>query len=84
MQCPPTRPGRKFKKFHFVPAAFNTASVSIPNRLNNTANSLINAMFTSRWVFSITFAASATLIDSARCVPAVITNRYSPSTNSAV
>ena len=32
MQWPPTRPGLKFRKFHFVPAAFSTSSVSMPSR----------------------------------------------------
>jgi hypothetical protein len=38
MQCPPTSPGRKGRKFHLVPAAFNTAFVSIPIRLNISAS----------------------------------------------
>ena len=29
MQCPPTKPGLKGKKFHLVPAAFSTSWVSI-------------------------------------------------------
>ena len=33
----------------------------------------MNAMLRSRCVFSITLAASATLIDDARCTPAVTT-----------
>ena len=33
MQWPPTRPGLKGRKFHFVPAAFNTSSVSMPSSL---------------------------------------------------
>ena len=39
-------------------------------------NSFIKAIFTSRWIFSITFAASATLIDSALYVPAFIIDWY--------
>lgn len=42
-------------------------------RLKNFASSLINAMFTSRWMFLKTFEASATLIEVARCLPAVPT-----------
>ena len=37
------------------------------------ASSLISAMFTSRWMFSMTLAASATLIELTLCVPAVTT-----------
>jgi hypothetical protein len=47
MQCPPTRPGLNGRKFHFVAAASNTASVSIFNLLKIRANSLIRAIFTS-------------------------------------
>ena len=36
-----------------------------------SASSFISAMLRSRCVFSMTFAASATLIDDARCTPAV-------------
>ena len=72
MQWPPTRPGRNGRKFHLVPAAASTASVSMPMRLKMMANSLIRAMFRSRWVFSITLAASATRMLSALCVPAVM------------
>jgi hypothetical protein len=38
------------------------------------ASSFISAMFKSRWVFSMTLAASATLMDEARCTPAVTTD----------
>ena len=58
MQCPPTRPGRNGRKFHFVPAASRTSRVSMPRRLKISASSLMRAMLTSRWVFSMTFAAS--------------------------
>ena len=80
MQCPPTSPGRKGRKFHFVPAAINTSSVLMFNLLKIIASSLINAIFTSRCVFSITLAASATLIELALCVPAVIIDEYKSST----
>ncbi len=66
MQCPPTRPGRNGRKFHFVPAAWSTSSVSIPTRWKMSESSFISAMLRSRWVFSITFAASATLMLLAR------------------
>ena len=44
------------------------------------ASSFTNAIFISLWEFSITFAASATLIVGARWVPAVIILAYSSST----
>ena len=44
----------------------------MPRRLKISASSLIRAMLTSRWVFSITLAASATLMLLARWVPAVM------------
>ncbi len=68
--------GLKFKKFHFVPAALSTSSVSIPILLKIRANSLINAILTSLCVFSMTLAASATLILGALCVPASIIKLY--------
>jgi hypothetical protein len=39
--------------------------------LENQASSFMSAMFRSRCVFSMTFAASATRMLDARCVPAV-------------
>ena len=30
MQCPPTKPGLKGKKFHLLPAASSTSTVSMP------------------------------------------------------
>ncbi|CAB3745231.1 hypothetical protein LMG1860_06266 [Achromobacter denitrificans] len=66
-----------------VPAACSTASVSMPILLKIRASSLINAMFTSRCVFSITLAASATRMLDALCVPAVMICWYSWSTSSA-
>ena len=73
MQWPPTSPGRKFRKFHLVPAAWSTSSVSMPSRWKISDSSFISAMLRSRCVFSITFAASATLIELAAWIPAVIT-----------
>ena len=55
----------------------------MPRRLKISASSLISAMLTSRCVFSMTLAASATLMLEALCVPAVTIERYSASTNSA-
>ena len=66
MQCPPTKPGKNFKKFHLVPAASKTSYVLIFILLKMIDNSFINAMFTSRCVFSIILAASATLMLEAR------------------
>ena len=53
MQCPPTRPGLNFKKFHLVPAASSTSNVLMPMRLKMMLSSLDSAMLTSRWVFSM-------------------------------
>ena len=44
--------------------------MSMPRRAKISANSFIRAMFTSRWTFSITLAASATRIEGARWIPA--------------
>ena len=83
MQWPPTSPGRNGRKFHFVPAACSTSSVSMSSLLKISASSFTSAMLTSRWVFSITLAASATLMELALCVPAVMMEAYSASTNEA-
>ncbi len=48
------------------------------------ASSLIIAIFISLWVFSMTFAASATFIEDALWVPARTTLRYNASTISKV
>ena len=72
MQWPPTSPGEKSKKFHFVLAASKTWFVSIFSLLKSIDSSLISAMLTSLCVFSITFAASATSMDVAENVPAAI------------
>lgn len=47
MQCPPTNPGLKFKKFHLLQAASSTALVSIHNLWHIIAISFANAIFTS-------------------------------------
>ena len=47
------------------------------------ASSLTKAIFISRWEFSITLAASATFIEGARCVPAVIIDLYKLSISKA-
>ena len=70
MQWPPTSPGVKGRKFHFVPAAFSTSAVEMPSRSKMIASSFISAMLRSRCVFSITLAASATSIEGARWMPA--------------
>src|SRR5665811_1678427 len=44
MQWPPTKPGRKGRKFHLVPAAFNTALVFRPMRSKISASSFIALM----------------------------------------
>ncbi len=63
---------RNGRKFHLVPAASSTSSVSMPSLLKMIDSSLIRAILTSRCVFSITFAASATLIQEALWVPATM------------
>ena len=83
MQCPPTSPGLKGKKFHLVPAAASTSPVSMLSLSKINASSLMKLMLTSRWAFSIAFAASATLMLGARCVPAVIILLFKRSTSSA-
>ena len=67
-----------------MPAASNTASVSISSLLKIRASSLISAIFKSLCVFSITLAASATLILLALCVPATIISLYNSSTSKAI
>ncbi len=57
-----------------VPAASSTSAVRMPMRSKISASSFMSAMLRSRWVFSMTLAASATLIDGARCTPAVTTD----------
>ena len=66
-----------------MPAACSTSSVSMPRRLKISASSLISAILTSRCVFSITLAASATRMLEALCVPALMMLAYSESTKSA-
>ena len=50
---------------------------------NIIESSFINAIFRSLWVFSITLAASATLIFGAKYVPALIIELYKLSINFA-
>ena len=47
IQCPPTIPGLKLIKFHFVEAAFNTLEKSIFNLLKSIDSSFINAILIS-------------------------------------
>lgn len=51
--------GPELQDIHFVRAAFSTASVSISILLKMIDKLFTSAMFRSRCVFSITFAASA-------------------------
>ena len=69
MQWPPTNPGENFRKFHLVPAASSTSYVLMPILLKMMDNSFIKAILTSRCVFSMILAASATLILEALCTP---------------
>ncbi|EXI73000.1 MAG: hypothetical protein AW07_02932 [Candidatus Accumulibacter sp. SK-11] len=59
-----------------LPAASRTSTVSMPMRSKMIASSFIRAMFRSRWVFSMTLAASATLMLDAGKTPAVMTLAY--------
>ena len=63
-------------KFHFEEAASITSNVEISNEVYNWCISFIKAIFTSRWMFSVTFAASATFIDEAWKMPASIIEEY--------
>ena len=55
----------------------------MPSRWKISASSLMSAMLTSRWMFSMTFADSATRMLDARWVPAGMMLAYSVSTNAA-
>ena len=55
----------------------------MPKRAKIRLSSFIRAILMSRWVFSITLAASATLIELALWVPAVMIWAYSALTASA-
>ena len=63
MQCPPTKPGVYFTKFHLLHAALITSDVFILRFSQIFENSLINAILISRCVFYKDFAASAISID---------------------
>ena len=76
MQCPPTKPGLNGKKFHLVLAAAKTSCVSIPNLSKINASSLTKEILISRCAFSIDLAASATLMEGAAYVPAVMILAY--------
>ena len=76
IQWPPTIPGVNFIKFHLVAAAAITSFVLMPIEVYNWCISFISAIFTSLWIFSVTFAASATLIDDAWWIPASIIEEY--------
>lgn len=69
MQCPPTRPGAKGRKFHLVRAAASTSHTDRSIFEKICAISFMKAMLISRCAFSITLAASAALIDFARNTP---------------
>ena len=73
VQCSPTKPSLKGKKFYLFAAASNTSKVSIPSLLNIIEGSLINTIFTSRRVFSLTLSVSAI----SRVEPAFLITRYS-------
>src|ERR1044071_5727515 len=56
----------------------------MPSAWQMADSSFMKAMLRSRWVFSITLAASATLIDGARWSPAVTAEPYTAATMSSV
>ncbi len=58
MQCPPTRPGSKGRKFHLVRAAASTSQIDKSILPKICATSFMKAMLMSRWAFSMTLAAS--------------------------
>ena len=82
MQWPPTNPGFNFIKFHLVDAASMTSWVSTPNSVYIWCSSLIKAIFTSLWIFSVTLDASAIFIDGAIWMPASIIDEYKKVTTS--
>lgn len=56
MQCPPTRPGLKGRKFHFVPGCRqHFVRIDTDQMENHFDSSFIKAMLRSRWEFSITW-----------------------------
>ena len=59
-----------------VDAASTTSFVFMPIEVYNWCNSLISAILTSLWIFSVTFAASAIFIDGASWIPASIIEEY--------
>ena len=72
MQCPPTRPGSKARKFHLVRAAASTSHTDTSIFEKICATSFMKAMLMSRCAFSIALAASAALIDAARNTPPLV------------
>ena len=56
-------PGLNGRKFHLLAAASKTSCESMPKRLKINESSFMRAILTSLWVFSMTFAASATFIE---------------------
>ena len=79
MQWPPTKPGLKGKKFHFVDAASKTSFELISKCSRKDEYSFTIAILASLWIFSINFAASATLVEVALNVRASIILHYSSS-----
>ena len=65
-------------------AARSTSWVSMSSFSKRMASAFTRAIFKSRWVFSMTFAASATLMLPALWVPALIMVLYRASTLSVV
>ena len=67
--------GLEWQEVPLRPAAASTSWCRCPSPRRSSPGSLIGAMLTSRWVFSMTFAASATLMLGAWWVPASMMRR---------
>ncbi len=74
MQWPPTKARLEFWKFHFGACrGKHIPKCRCPFSERSRDSSFMNAILRSRCAFSMTFAASATLIDGARWMPALDT-----------
>ena len=77
MQCPPTKPGSKFKKFHLVDAAFKILNVFKFNLLNNFYSLILQLGLSLRnSTIKVTTALKKVFIDLFNDVSFIYTNRY--------
>ncbi len=72
IQCPPTRPGEKGRKFHFVCAAVRTSAVSMPSWWQMADNSFMRRCEVALRVLD-DLGRLALNNDGALCMPAVTT-----------